>query len=128
MTYFQAHRSFAQKCIITNWPCDLRDKWAFVFFWSDVQLQSPVGRGPKWAFVVVFCQTFGYVHLSAGDLLRAERQKTDSEFREEIELHIKNGSIVPVEITCSLLKQVLPLLTAQLGLDPSYKAPFSNGS
>ena len=51
-------------------------------------------------------QTFGYKHLSAGDLLRAERQKSDSVYKEEIERHIKNGSIVPVEITCSLLKQV----------------------
>ncbi|KAK7495910.1 hypothetical protein BaRGS_00012900 [Batillaria attramentaria] len=50
---------------------------------------------------------FGYVHLSAGDLLRAERQKTDSEFREEIETHIRNGSIVPVEITCTLLRQAM---------------------
>ena len=54
----------------------------------------------------IFLQAFGFVHLSAGDLLRAERQKTDSQYREEIETHIKNGSIVPVAITCSLLKQV----------------------
>ena len=47
-----------------------------------------------------------YIHLSAGDLLRAERQRPGSEFGEEIEGHIKNGSIVPVEITCSLLKRV----------------------
>ncbi|KAK7101215.1 UMP-CMP kinase-like [Littorina saxatilis] len=52
-------------------------------------------------------ETFGYVHLSAGDLLRAERQKMDSTFREEIEKHIKDGSIVPVEITCSLLRQAM---------------------
>lgn len=50
---------------------------------------------------------FGYVHISAGDLLRVERQKTDSQFREEIETHFKNGSIVPVEITCSLLRQAM---------------------
>lgn len=52
-------------------------------------------------------KTFGYVHLSAGDLLRAERQKTDSKCRDEIEAHIKNGSIVPVAITCSLLHQAM---------------------
>ncbi|KAL8582949.1 hypothetical protein ACOMHN_006493 [Nucella lapillus] len=52
-------------------------------------------------------EEFGYVHLSAGDLLRAERQKQESQFKEEIEIHIKNGSIVPVHITCSLLKMAM---------------------
>ncbi|XP_076440912.1 UMP-CMP kinase-like [Babylonia areolata] len=52
-------------------------------------------------------QEFKYVHLSAGDLLRAERQKTDSKYREDIETHIKNGSIVPVKITCSLLRMAM---------------------
>lgn len=51
-------------------------------------------------------QDFGFVHLSAGDLLREERQRPGSEFGEEIETHIKNGTIVPVEITCSLLNRV----------------------
>lgn len=51
-------------------------------------------------------QEFGYVHLSAGDLLREERQRTGSQFGEEIDTHIKNGTIVPVQITCSLLKRV----------------------
>ena len=51
-------------------------------------------------------QTFGYTHLSAGDLLRAERQKPDSEVGQMIETHIKNGTIVPVEVTCGLLEQV----------------------
>lgn len=46
------------------------------------------------------------MHLSAGDLLREERQRPGSEFGEEIEGHIRNGTIVPVEITCSLLKRV----------------------
>lgn len=51
--------------------------------------------------------TFGYVHLSAGDLLREERKKTESKYKDEIERHIKNGSIVPVEITCSLLREAM---------------------
>ncbi|KAK0183338.1 hypothetical protein PV327_001389 [Microctonus hyperodae] len=49
----------------------------------------------------------GYVHLSAGDLLREERTKSDSEFGELIETHIRNGTIVPVEITCSLLDRAM---------------------
>lgn len=54
----------------------------------------------------LFLQNFGYVHLSAGELLREERQRPGSQFGEEIETHIKNGTIVPVQITCSLLKRV----------------------
>lgn len=51
-------------------------------------------------------QTFGFVHLSAGDLLREERQKPGSEYGELIEKHIRDGTIVPVEITCSLIENV----------------------
>ena len=48
-------------------------------------------------------QKFSYLHLSAGDLLREERSKETSPFREEIEHHIREGSIVPVEITVKLI-------------------------
>uniref|UniRef100_A0A915D8H5 UMP-CMP kinase n=1 Tax=Ditylenchus dipsaci TaxID=166011 RepID=A0A915D8H5_9BILA len=50
---------------------------------------------------------FGFVHLSAGDLLRAERERKGSEFGELIDTHIRNGSIVPVEITCKLLENAM---------------------
>uniref|UniRef100_A0A0B7BHI0 UMP-CMP kinase n=1 Tax=Arion vulgaris TaxID=1028688 RepID=A0A0B7BHI0_9EUPU len=50
-------------------------------------------------------QEFGFKHLSAGDLLREERLHADSEFGAVIEKHIKDGSIVPVKITCSLLRR-----------------------
>jgi UMP-CMP kinase len=45
--------------------------------------------------------------LSAGDLLRAERNRPESKIGEEIEMHIKTGSIVPVEITCTLLENAM---------------------
>ena len=54
----------------------------------------------------VLCQEYGYIHLSAGELLRAERKKSGSEVGLLIEKHIQEGSIVPVEITCRLLQQV----------------------
>ena len=58
--------------------------------------------------MIVFCgQEFGYVHLSAGDLLREERGRSGSEFGELIEGHITAGTIVPVEITCSLLERAM---------------------
>lgn len=54
----------------------------------------------------VCSQDFGYVHLSAGDLLREEAAKPDSSLGKEINEHIKNGSIVPVAVTCKLLENV----------------------
>lgn len=42
-----------------------------------------------------------------GDLLRAERKRPNSEYGELIENHIKEGSIVPVQITCSLLERAM---------------------
>lgn len=40
-------------------------------------------------------------------MLRAERNTPGSEYGELIETHIKNGTIVPVEITCSLLEAAM---------------------
>jgi UMP-CMP kinase len=51
-------------------------------------------------------QHFGFVHLSAGDLLREERQRKGSQFGDLIERHIREGTIVPVEITCKLIENV----------------------
>jgi len=62
------------------------------------------GKGTQCAKIV---EQFGFVHLSAGDLLRAERKSPGSQFGELIEHHITNGTIVPVEITCSLLERAM---------------------
>ena len=57
------------------------------------------GKGTQCARIV---EEYGYVHLSAGDLLRAER-KSGSPQGDLIESYIRDGRIVPVEITCGLL-------------------------
>lgn len=62
------------------------------------------GKGTQCSNIV---SKFGFVHLSAGDLLRAERSKPDSMFGELIDNHIKNGTIVPVEITCKLIQNAM---------------------
>jgi len=62
------------------------------------------GKGTQCQRIV---DKFGYVHLSAGDLLRAERKTQGSEHGEVIEHHIVNGTIVPVKITCSLLERAM---------------------
>ncbi|KAI0983114.1 hypothetical protein GJ496_005328 [Pomphorhynchus laevis] len=58
------------------------------------------GKGTQCAKIV---NEFGFVHLSAGELLRKEQNTPGSEYSELIDNHIRNGSIVPVDITCSLL-------------------------
>lgn len=62
------------------------------------------GKGTQCSNIV---KTYGYAHLSAGDLLREERQRNGSEFGELIEECIVNGSIVPVAVTCSLLENAM---------------------
>lgn len=62
------------------------------------------GKGTQCLKIV---EKFGYHHLSAGDLLRAERADPKSEFGNLIETHIVNGEIVPNEITCTLLERAM---------------------
>ncbi|KAK9890173.1 hypothetical protein WA026_008977 [Henosepilachna vigintioctopunctata] len=62
------------------------------------------GKGTQCQKIV---QKYGYVHLSAGDLLREERAKPGSQYGELIESYIRDGKIVPVEITCSLLEKAM---------------------
>ncbi len=51
-------------------------------------------------------ENFGYVHLSAGDLLRAERE-SGSELAEMINTCIREGKIVPAEVTVRLLRTAM---------------------
>ncbi len=61
------------------------------------------GKGTQCAMIV---ETFGYCHLSAGDLLRAEKDSGTPE-GEMIKDFIKEGKIVPVEVTVRLLKKAM---------------------
>jgi len=58
------------------------------------------GKGTNCARIV---QDFGFVHLSAGDLLR-EEMASGSSHGEMIKGMIKEGKIVPSEVTVSLLE------------------------
>ncbi|XAR54235.1 (d)CMP kinase [Bertholletia excelsa] len=61
------------------------------------------GKGTQCANIV---QHFGFTHLSAGDLLRAEI-KSGSENGTMIQNMIKEGKIVPAEVTIKLLQQAM---------------------
>ncbi|EJK57197.1 hypothetical protein THAOC_22787, partial [Thalassiosira oceanica] len=60
-------------------------------------------------------ERLGWSHLSAGDLLRAERRKAGSELAEVINSNIAAGRIVPSEITCSLIHAAMVELRASEG-------------
>ncbi|XP_037727056.1 UMP-CMP kinase [Drosophila subpulchrella] len=62
------------------------------------------GKGTQCSKIV---DRFQFTHLSAGDLLREERSREGSEFGTLIEDYIRNGKIVPVEVTCSLLENAM---------------------
>lgn len=61
------------------------------------------GKGTQCAKIV---EKFGYTHLSAGDLLRDEVEKK-SERAEMIAESIKEGKLVPQEVTIGLLKDAM---------------------
>jgi UMP-CMP kinase len=62
------------------------------------------GKGTQCAKLV---EDYGFTHLSAGDLLRAEQDREGSEFGDMIKEHIKDGIIVPMEVTVQLLENAI---------------------
>ncbi|GLE00747.1 hypothetical protein PINS_up009535 [Pythium insidiosum] len=80
------------------------------------------GKGTQCARLV---EKYGFVHLSAGDLLREERQ-SGSENGELIDRMIKEGQIVPVQITLSLLQQAMIVSGRELFLIDGFPRNFDN--
>lgn len=62
------------------------------------------GKGTQCQRIV---ETFQFVHLSAGDLLREEMGRPDSKYGKLISYYIKEGKIVPSEVTIMLLKMAM---------------------
>ena len=62
------------------------------------------GKGTQCANLV---RDYGFTHLSAGDLLRAEQDREGSEFGSMIKDYIKEGKIVPMEVTVQLLENAM---------------------
>jgi len=62
------------------------------------------GKGTQCEKIV---STYGWGHLSAGELLRAERKNPESDKGQLIEEIITAGKIVPSEITVGLLKDAM---------------------
>ncbi|EJF62517.1 UMP-CMP kinase [Dichomitus squalens] len=62
------------------------------------------GKGTQCANLV---KDFDFCHLSAGDLLRAEQNREGSEYGEMIRRYIREGQIVPMEVTVKLLENAM---------------------
>lgn len=73
------------------------------------------GKGTQSANLV---RDYGFVHLSAGDLLREEQDTEGSQYGDLIKDYIKEGLIVPMEITVKLLENAM---RAKMGSDGTGK-------
>lgn len=62
------------------------------------------GKGTQSANLV---KDYGFTHLSAGDLLRAEQNREGSQYGDLIRTYIREGKIVPMEITVALLSNAM---------------------
>lgn len=62
------------------------------------------GKGTQSANLV---RDYGFVHLSAGDLLRAEQIREGSQYGAMIKEFITEGKIVPMEVTVALLSNAM---------------------
>jgi UMP-CMP kinase len=62
------------------------------------------GKGTQSANLV---RDYGFVHLSAGDLLRAEQIREGSQYGQMIKEYITEGKIVPMEVTVALLSNAM---------------------
>jgi len=72
------------------------------------------GKGTQSANLV---RDYGFVHLSAGDLLREEQNTEGSQYGELIKDYIKDGLIVPMEITVKLLENAIRASLDKSGSD-----------
>ncbi|KAH7364483.1 adenylate kinase-domain-containing protein [Rhexocercosporidium sp. MPI-PUGE-AT-0058] len=76
------------------------------------------GKGTQCANLV---RDYHFTHLSAGDLLRAEQDREGSEFGDLIKSYIKDGKIVPMEVTVQLLENAM---TEVVNKDKDHKGKF----
>lgn len=76
------------------------------------------GKGTQCTNLV---RDYHFTHLSAGDLLRAEQDRPDSQFGQLIKDYIKEGKIVPMEVTVQLLENAM---TEKVRKNKTGKAKF----
>jgi UMP-CMP kinase family protein len=81
------------------------------------------GKGTQCAKLV---EKFGFQHVSAGDLLRAE-VKSGSEIGKMCETMMKEGKIVPMEVTIGLLRKSMETCTGDYLLIDGFPRKLDQG-
>jgi len=71
-------------------------------------------------------EEYGYVHLSAGQLLRQERAKANSPYKDRIDEHFRQGLFVPPDIVCSLLETAVEKSKSNKFLFDAFPVDMSN--
>jgi len=79
------------------------------------------GKGTQSANLV---KNYSFVHLSAGDLLRAEQIREGSQYGAMIKEFITEGKIVPMEVTVALLSNAMAESLSTNPPPPGTKARF----
>lgn len=77
------------------------------------------GKGTQSANLV---KDYDFVHLSAGDLLRAEQEREGSQYGDMIREYIREGKIVPMEVTVALLSNAMDASMAKSKDEPKTPA------
>ena len=72
------------------------------------------GKGTQSDFL---SHDYGFIHLSAGDLLREEQDREGSQYGPMIRENIKEGIIVPMEVTVKLLENAIRTKLAETSDD-----------
>lgn len=101
--------TIASRSIRKSEPVAAKDTKQQAFSDKDVSvvfvLGGPgLGKGTQCSKLV---KEKGLVHLSAGDLLREEQRRKGSKYGDLIAQCIKEGTIVPQEVTVALLEQAI---------------------
>ena len=71
-------------------------------------------------------EEFGFVHLSAGQLLREERNKADSPYKVCIDEHCNKGLMIPANITYTLLEHFILHSTSHKFLIDAFPPDLEN--
>ncbi|KAI0443675.1 uridylate kinase [Xylaria telfairii] len=105
---------------------DLKNRTSPVFSADDVTvlfvLGGPgAGKGTQCERLVA---AYGFTHLSAGDLLRAEQNRAGSQYGELIKSYIKDGLIVPMEVTIALLENAMRDAMSAASAEETLKGKF----
>jgi len=82
------------------------------------------GKGTESAALV---QEYDFVHLSAGDLLRAEQAREGSEHGKLIAEYIREGLVVPMEVTIKLLENAMRAALTERHSESKPRPGWENG-